>query len=103
MPVVRRGRGCSGEGQGGAGRARGRRQAPPAGLRRGRARRLAAASERLLSYSVERVLRRGFAVVRRGGEALRSAEGLSPGDRLDITLADGEVQAAVGACTKKKR
>ena len=41
--------------------------------------------------------------VRRGGEALRSAEGLSPGDRLDITLADGEVQAAVVACTKKKR
>ena len=65
--------------------------------------RLAAASELLLSYSVERVLRRGFAVVRRGGEALRSAEGLSPGDRLDITLADGEVQAAVVACTKKKR
>ncbi|HCP59749.1 MAG TPA: exodeoxyribonuclease VII large subunit, partial [Alistipes obesi] len=59
--------------------------------------------ELLLSYSVERVLRRGFAVVRRGGEALRSAEGLSPGDRLDITLADGEVQAAVVACTKKKR
>ncbi|HCH42360.1 MAG TPA: exodeoxyribonuclease VII large subunit, partial [Alistipes obesi] len=44
-----------------------------------------------------------LAVVRRGGEALRSAEGLSPGDRLDITLADGEVQAAVVACTKKKR
>ena len=77
--------------------------AAPADLLRGHDRRLAAASELLLSYSVERVLRRGFAVVRRGGEALRSAEGLSPGDRLDITLADGEVQAAVVACTKKKR
>ena len=77
--------------------------AAPADLLRGHDRRLAAASELLLSYSVEQVLRRGFAVVRRGGEALRSAEGLSPGDRLDITLADGEVQAAVVACTKKKR
>ena len=77
--------------------------AAPADLLRGHDRRLAAASELLLSYSVERVLRRGFAVVRRGGEALRSAEGLSPGDRLDITLADGEVQASVVACTKKKR
>ena len=77
--------------------------AAPADLLRGHDRRLAAASELLLSYSVERVLRRGFAVVRRGGEALRSAEGPSPGDRLDITLADGEVQAAVVACTKKKR
>ena len=77
--------------------------AAPADLLRGHDRRLAAASELLLSYSVERVLRRGFAVVRRGGEALRSAEGLAPGDRLDITLADGEVQAAVVACTKKKR
>ena len=74
----------------------------PADLLRGHDRRLTTVSELLLSYSVERVLRRGFAVVRRRGAALRSVEGLAPGDRLDITLADGEVQAAVVACTKKK-
>lgn len=74
----------------------------PADLLRVHDRRLTAASELLLSYSVERVLRRGFAVVRCGGAALRSTKGLAPGDRLDITLADGEVQAAVVACTKKR-
>lgn len=76
--------------------------AAPAELLRRHDRRLAAASELLLSYSVDRVLRRGFAVVRRGGEALRSTEGLAAGDRLDITLADGEVQASVVTCTKRK-
>lgn len=75
----------------------------PADLLRDGERRLTAASELLLSYSVERVLRRGFAVVRRGGEALRSVEGLAAGDRIDITLADGEVQAAVVAFTKQKQ
>jgi len=75
----------------------------PADLLRTHDRRLAAASELLLSYSVERVLRRGFAVVRRGGEALRSAEGVAAGDRLDITLADGRIEAAVIACTKRKQ
>ena len=35
--------------------------------------------------------------------AWRFGHPLAPGDRLDITLADGEVQAAVVACTKKKR
>lgn len=74
----------------------------PADLLRSHDRRLTAASDLLLSYSVDRVLRRGFAVVRHDGEALRSAEGLAPGDRLDISLADGEVQASVVACTKKK-
>lgn len=69
----------------------------PADLLRGCDRRLTAASDLLLSYSVDRVLRRGFAVVRRGGEALRSVEGLAPGDRLAITLADGQVQAEVVA------
>ena len=37
---------------------------------------------------------------RRRSVAQRRGE-LAPGDRLDITLADGEVQAAVVACTKK--
>lgn len=74
----------------------------PAELLRSHDRRLTAASELLLSYSVERVLRRGFAVVRRGGEALRSVEGLAAGDRLDITLADGAVQASVVTCAKKR-
>lgn len=69
----------------------------PGDLLRSCDRRLTAASDLLLSYSVDRVLRRGFAVVRRGGEALRSVEGLAPGDRLSITLADGQVQAEVVA------
>lgn len=74
----------------------------PADLLRSCDRRLTAASDLLMSYSVDRVLRRGFAVVRRGGEALRSVEGLAPGDRLAITLADGQVQAKVVACKGTK-
>jgi len=45
------------------------------------------------------ILARGYAVVRRGpdGPVLASAGDVSPGDPLDITLADGHVEAETRA------
>ncbi len=49
----------------------------------------------LTAYNPEAVLNRGFAIVRRGGAAVRSAKSLKPGDRIDIRLADGSSNAVV--------
>ena len=62
--------------------------------------RVTAASDLLLSHSVDRVLRRGFAIVRLHGAAVKSVNDLKRGDRLDITLADGSVAADVTAVSK---
>ena len=40
-------------------------------------------------------LARGYAIVRSGGEALRDAAGVSPGDRLEVELASGSLGATV--------
>ena len=40
-------------------------------------------------------LARGYAIVRAGGEALREAAGVSPGDRLEVELASGALGATV--------
>ena len=73
-------------------------QAAPEELLRRHDRRLTAASDLLFSYSVERVLQRGFAVVRRDGGVLRSVAGVMPGDRLDIELSDGRMEVRVTGC-----
>jgi exodeoxyribonuclease VII large subunit len=55
---------------------------------------LQAQGNMLASLSYQSVLRRGFALVRdANGRAVRQAEGLSAGMRLDIELADGRVAA----------
>jgi exodeoxyribonuclease VII large subunit len=64
-----------------------------------KSRRLAIASRELAAMSPEAVLARGFAVVRRsgdaaGGAAIRNAAELSPGDELDISFAGGSARAA---------
>jgi exodeoxyribonuclease VII large subunit len=57
-------------------------------------RHLDACAKLLASLSYHGVLRRGFALVRdRKGRSVRSARQVTPGDRLDIELADGHVAA----------
>ena len=47
------------------------------------------------SLSPERILKMGFAVVRRAGSALKSAESLRAGDAVEIVLSDGALEAEV--------
>ena len=57
--------------------------------------RLDAVAEQLAGYAPERILRLGFAVVRKGERACVSAAELRPGDRLTIQWADGRRTAIV--------
>ena len=50
---------------------------------------------RLQGLSPLATLARGYAIVRSGGEALRDAAGVSPGDRLEVELASGSLGATV--------
>ncbi|MDQ3086906.1 MAG: exodeoxyribonuclease VII large subunit, partial [Actinomycetota bacterium] len=50
---------------------------------------------RLQALSPLATLARGYAVVRAGGEAVRTAEAVSAGDRLEIELAAGALGARV--------
>ena len=50
---------------------------------------------RLQGLSPLATLARGYAIVRSGGEALRDAAGVSPGDHLDVELASGSLGATV--------
>ncbi len=43
----------------------------------------------------ERLLSRGYAIVRSGGVALRSAKGVSAGSHLELLLADGRIDVVV--------
>ena len=57
--------------------------------------RLLTAEELVRSRAPERILRLGFAVVRHAGQPLQSADGVKPGDRLAIELAEGRLDARV--------
>lgn len=57
--------------------------------------RLQAADEIARSRSVDNILRLGFSVVRTGGKAVTSIDGIAPGSRLDIELYNGRLQAEV--------
>ncbi len=57
--------------------------------------RLAVAESVAATSSPERILKMGFSVVRSEGRILTSAEELSEGQRVDITLASGRVGAVV--------
>lgn len=75
----------------------------PAELLRREQLRLTAASDLLLSHSVDRVLRRGFAIVRHEGAVVKGVGSLKTGDRIDIALSDGALTAVVTTisdCTK---
>ena len=54
------------------------------------------------SLSPERIMQMGFAVVRRGGSALKSADGLEAGDKIEIVLAGGALEAEVKKIIEKQ-
>lgn len=57
--------------------------------------RLANAAELIDGRSPERILRLGFAVVRSGGKAVKSTEQTTSGERIDIELSNGVIEATV--------
>jgi exodeoxyribonuclease VII large subunit len=50
---------------------------------------------RLQALSPRSTLDRGYAIVRAGGEAVREAAAVTPGERLEIELASGGLGATV--------
>lgn len=60
----------------------------------GRAR-LEAADGLVEGRSPQRIMRMGFAVVRSGGRALLSTEGLRAGERIEVELCDGALDADI--------
>jgi exodeoxyribonuclease VII large subunit len=50
---------------------------------------------RMQALSPHATLARGYAIVRAGGEALREAASVSPGDHLEVELASGSLGASV--------
>lgn len=54
---------------------------------------LDAAAKWVTGYAPERILRLGFAVVRKEGRACRSTTAIEAGDRLTVELADGQIEA----------
>ena len=58
---------------------------------------LDAVAEQLAGYAPERILRLGFAIVRKGSRTAASAAAVQPGDRLTLEWADGRRTATVDA------
>lgn len=57
--------------------------------------RLENAAELIAGRSPERILRLGFAVVRSGGRAVTSAAAVAAGERIEIEVSDGKINATV--------
>ena len=57
--------------------------------------RLENAAELIAGRSPERILRLGFAVVRSGGKAVTSATAVAAGERIEIEVSDGKINATV--------
>jgi exodeoxyribonuclease VII large subunit len=70
------------------------RRAPGLAVERKRAR-LEHAAGRLRALSPRATLERGYAIVRTGEEIVRSSAAVSPGDPLDVEVADGRFGARV--------
>jgi exodeoxyribonuclease VII large subunit len=70
------------------------RRAPALAVERKRAR-LEHAAGRLRALSPTSTLERGYAIVRGGGGIVRSAGAVTPGDRIDVQVADGRFGARV--------
>ncbi len=54
-----------------------------------------ALAAKLDALSPLKVLGRGYAIARKDGEAIRSVDGVSPGDRINVKLTGGSVDCAV--------
>ncbi|MBO5017769.1 MAG: exodeoxyribonuclease VII large subunit [Alistipes sp.] len=65
--------------------------------------RLTEAERALESYSIDNILRLGFAVARSGDRALKSVDDGHVGDSIDIELYDGSIGAEIKSVTPKKR
>ncbi|HVV66592.1 MAG TPA: exodeoxyribonuclease VII large subunit [Candidatus Saccharimonadales bacterium] len=68
----------------------------------GAARAVASDKQLLEALNPEAVLKRGYAIVRQNGKAVRSARRLSANDIVDVELTDGRFRAAVQAEKAKK-
>ncbi|MGH7157669.1 MAG: exodeoxyribonuclease VII large subunit [Candidatus Saccharimonadales bacterium] len=64
-------------------------------------RRLRAKSDLLDAFNPRQALARGYALVRKGGSVVRNGTQLSPGESIDIELADAALQATVKQVTIK--
>jgi exodeoxyribonuclease VII large subunit len=51
--------------------------------------------DRLAALDPQRVLRRGYAIVRKQGAVVASRTGVRPRDRVDITFHDGAVSSII--------
>ena len=47
------------------------------------------------NFAPERIFRLGYAIARKEGKALASVEGVEVGDTIDISLADGTLNAKI--------
>ena len=47
------------------------------------------------NFAPERIFRLGYAIARKEGRALTSTEGIEVGDTIDISLADGTLNAKI--------
>jgi len=63
--------------------------------------RLEAADGLVEGCSPQRIMRMGFAVVRSGGRALLSTEGLRAGERIEVELCDGALDADITSIKAK--
>ena len=63
--------------------------------------RLQLATEMIEAHNPRNILKRGFAVVRRNGEALLTIDGVEQGERVEIELAEGTLTAEVESINKR--
>ena len=61
----------------------------------GEAQKLDGLQQLVENFVPERIFRLGYAIARKEGKALASVEGLEVGDTIDISLADGDINAVI--------
>ena len=61
----------------------------------GEAQKLDGLANLVANFAPERIFRLGYAIARKEGKALASIEGIEVGEMIDISLADGEINAIV--------
>ena len=62
---------------------------------RGEAQKLDGLESLVANFAPERIFRLGYAIARKEGKALASVEGIEVGDTIDISLADGTLNAKI--------
>lgn len=77
-------------------------EAEPERLVAQRTEQLAQLASTLHAYALERTLKRGFAILRKGGKSITNAEDVQPGDRLHVQLHIGGLDVEVVARTPEQ-